>query len=294
MKNVLIIGYGDIGRRVADLLQKKSEGRALKLTGVARSTAHAGCFPSDACQCIPADLDDIRSLGELPTGGASIFYFAPPPASGEADPRMANFLQAIRPEALPEKFVLLSTTAVYGDCGGEWITEDRPVDPQSERGKRRLDAERQMQTWCTEHQVPHVILRVGGIYGPGRWPLERLKKGLPILREAESPYTNRIHQDDLAQICIAAAERGESGEIYNVADGRPGTMSAYFKTVARHFRISEPPEVSLEQAQQVMTAGMLSYLQESRRIDNHKLLNGLGIKLQYPRLETGLAGERVV
>jgi nucleoside-diphosphate-sugar epimerase len=205
---------------------------------------------------------------------------------------MHHFLSAIKSDALPDKMILISTTAVYGDCHGDWITENQPVNPQTNRGNRRLDAENASRVWAEKNNIPLVILRVGGIYGPGRLPIARLKKGLPILHEEESPYTNRIHQDDLANICVEAAKyvknSGHQVAIFNVADGQPGTMSQYFKDVAKACGLPLPPEVTREEAQQQMTAGMLSYLRESRRIDNTKLISELNLDLKYPTLEEGL------
>jgi nucleoside-diphosphate-sugar epimerase len=133
---------------------------------------------------------------------------------------------------------------------------------------------------------------VGGIYGAGRFPLARLQKGLPILKESESPFTNRIHQDDLAQICVAVSEHIKVGEhnqeIYNVSDGQPSTMSYYFKAVAKAKGLPQPPEISRAKAESVMSAGMLSYLKESRRLGNKKMLKDLQITLRYKNLEEGL------
>jgi nucleoside-diphosphate-sugar epimerase len=194
---------------------------------------------------------------------------------------------------LPRKVVLISTTAVYGDCHGQWINETTATHPQSDRGKRRLHGEMQLLNWSEHTGVPVVILRVGGIYGPHRLPIERLKQGLPILQEALSPYTNRIHEDDLAMICVAAADKAppdsHGSAIYNVSDGKPGTMSRYFKDIAQALGMPQPPEVDMDTAKRELSAGMLSYLQESRRIDNSKLINELGVQLQYPDFATGLA-----
>jgi len=282
----LIIGCGDIGRRVAALCRDQG----VPVFGLARSVETAAQVVAEGIQSVTADLAAPETLAALPTGGAEVFYFAPPPNEGETDPCLRNFLAAIDPDALPAKVVLLSTTAVYGDCRGAWITEEQPVQPQTARGRRRLDGETALRAWSAHTGAPHVILRVGGIYGPGRLPLARLKQGLPIVREDESPYTNRIHQDDLAQICVAAALRGRNGAVYNVSDGRPGAMSNYFKAVAAACGLPAPPEVSLAEAEKVMSEGMLSYLQESRRLDNSKLLRELRISLRYPSLAEGLAG----
>jgi nucleoside-diphosphate-sugar epimerase len=284
MKNALIVGCGDIGERVAGLCQQQH----VPVTGLVRSVASVQRLQQAGINPLQVDLAQSEKLAELPSAEITIFYLAPPPKEDDTDPLIHRFLAAISNDAPPEKLVLLSTTAVYGDCQGEWITETHPARPQTARGRRRLDAERAAHDWSVDSGVPMVILRVGGIYGPGRLPLARIKQGLPILREAESPYTNRIHQDDLAQICIAAAQRGKAGEIYNVSDGQPGTMSRYFKDIASAYGLPLPPEVDLVEAQKVMGAGMLSYLKESRRLDNRKLIEELGVVLQYPNLEAGL------
>lgn len=295
MKNVFIVGCGDIGERIAGLCQVKKYGaEKVAASGLVRSAESVMRLQQAGIEPVQRDLAKADDLHNLPTTVAIIFYLAPPPSEGETDPLIRQFLAAISASHIkenrqPEKLVLLSTTAVYGDCQGEWVDETHPVNPQTARGRRRLDAEQAVREWSEKTSVPVVILRVGGIYGPGRLPIARIKKGLPILNESESPFTNRIHQDDLAQVCVAAAERGKSGEIYNVSDGQPSTMSRYFKDIARAFDLPLPPEVSLAEAQQVMSAGMLSYLSESRRLDNSKMVEGLGVVLRYSNLEVGLS-----
>jgi len=285
MKSVFIVGCGDIGDRITGLCREKN----VSVAGLVRSTESSERLQKAGIEPVQADLAKMGNLGTLPTTAATVFYLAPPPGDGESDPLIRHFLATISAQTLPEKLVLLSTTAVYGDCQGGWISETHPVNPQTARGRRRLDAEQAVQEWSANTGVPVVILRVGGIYGPGRLPIERIEKGLPILHEAESPYTNRIHQDDLAQVCMAAAERGKPGEVYNVSDGQPGTMSRYFKDIAQVYSLPMPPEISLEEAQQVMSAGMLSYLKESRRLDNSKMVRELGVVLRYINLATGLS-----
>ena len=212
MNSVLIIGCGDIGQRVGKLCQEKSTA----VYGLVRSEESAERLESLKISPIRGDLsqsETLRSLSSDFIKGADIYYFAPPPSEGTSDPYIHNFLAALSTAILansqPAKIILLSTTAVYGDCQGAWITEDQPTNPQTDRGLRRLDAEKSLQNWSEKTGVPSVVLRVGGIYGSGRFPIERLQKGLPILKEAESPFTNRIHQDDLAQICVAAAKFGK-------------------------------------------------------------------------------------
>jgi nucleoside-diphosphate-sugar epimerase len=202
---------------------------------------------------------------------------------------MRAFLDTLRGEMFVRRIVYISTSAVYGDCQGAWITETQPLNPATPRGHRRQDAEQQLLAWCRAQATEWIILRVPGIYGPGKLPLERLRKGTPVLREEDSPYTNRIHADDLAAICVAAMYSPISNTVYNVSDGQPGNMTDYFFRVADAAGLPRPPVVNREEAQTVLSPGMLSFLQDSRRIDNSKLLRELGIELQYPDLAAGLA-----
>jgi nucleoside-diphosphate-sugar epimerase len=262
--------------------------RGQHVTGLVRSPASAAQLRALGIDALCLDLDDGAS--PMPRSGkfGGLCYLAPPPSSGVQDTRMRGFLESLEKTSLPRRIVYISTSAVYGDCRGDWITEEQPLQPATDRGRRRLDAERQLQAWAARHGVEWVILRVPGIYGPGKLPLERLRKGLPVLREAEAPYTNRIHADDLATICVAALDSDHHNTVYNVSDGHPSTMTDYFFRVADAAGLPRPSVVSREEAQQVLSAGMLSFLQDSRRMSNNKLILDLGVTLRYPDLETGL------
>lgn len=280
------MGCGDIGRRVARLYQTGSEKTSFKLTGWVRSdtslqqgqAAGITMLQGDADAGMFPPLDDLQD--------ALIYWLMPPPAHGDSDTRLRAFLQYA--QATPRRVVLISTTGVYGDCHGAWVDETSPVKPQAARAKRRVDAELALQAWARQHQREAVILRVPGIYAPDRLPLERIQRGEPVLNVTEAPWTNRIHADDLAMICLAAMQNAPAGAIYNATDGQPSTMTEYFNAVADYAGLPHPPQVSMAAAQTSMSAGMLSYLQESRRIRNDKLLTELGIRLQYPSLTAGL------
>jgi nucleoside-diphosphate-sugar epimerase len=280
---VFIVGCGDIGRRVAALWLR----HGARVTALARNAIRADEFTRLVIAPVIGDLDRPESLTAPPTH-AVIYYFAPPPSQGITDPRMRNFLSAIDPAARPARIIYISTTGVYGNVHGAWVTEESPTNPTTDRSRRRLDAEQTLQQWSAAHQVPCVILRVPGIYGPGRLPIDVVKSGRPIPRESESLYTNRIHADDLANICVIAGDPQRPAGIYNVSDGHPGTMAQYFKAVADLIGAPRPPEVSLEEAQRVLSPEMMSYLTESRRIDNGKLLRELDVTLRYPTLTEGL------
>jgi nucleoside-diphosphate-sugar epimerase len=283
-ETVFIVGCGDVGLRVAKLWAVEgAEVRALS-----RSETSAARLSRSGISPLPGDLDDPASLRSLPLRGCLLYYLAPPPAAGVRDPRVRSFLAAVTPGEAPAKAICISTTAVYGDNRGAWVTEETPAAPSTDRGKRRLDAEESFLAWGKERSVPVVILRVAGIYGPGRLPVDAVRSGRPVPRESDAPFTNRIHADDLARVCVAAARSGRPGAVYNVCDGVPGTIPQYFKAVADLLGLPRPPEVPMDEARKVLSPGMVSYLSESRRIDARRMREELGVTLRYPDLAAGL------
>jgi nucleoside-diphosphate-sugar epimerase len=185
-------------------------------------------------------------------------------------------------------FLYVSTTAVYGDCAGRWITEAEPLKPSNDRGRRRLAAEHSLHAWAARSGGRAMTLRVPGIYGPGRLPLERLRRGEPMLAEADCPPANRVHVEDLADAAICIAERGISGAAYHVSDGHPSTMADYFRRCAQHFGLPEPREIPVGEARRQLSPALLSFLEESRRLDA-SALRALGWRPRYPGLTEGLA-----
>ncbi|MDT8386929.1 MAG: SDR family oxidoreductase [Thiogranum sp.] len=282
MNTVLIIGCGDTGRRVAALHGPTT------VCGVARTDESIARMIERGIGACRLDLDTAFGKDDLPARDRELYYFAPPPASGNHDTRMTRVCAVLQGENLPRKLVYISTTAVYGDCGRAWIDESATLRPMTARGRRRLDAEQQLLCWGERNRVPVVVLRVPGIYGPDRLPLERLRQGLPVLCINDSPYSNRIHVHDLARICRAAMRHGGAGQVYNVSDGHPSTMTEYFNTIADRFGLPRPPTIERSQAEQQLTAPMLSYLNESKRIINTRMLKELKVVLDYPDLDAGL------
>lgn len=277
MRTVLIIGCGDIGRRVARRHLRHGD----YVTGLVRSQAGAQRLAAEGVLPLVTDLDsDDAPLPEADL----VYHFAPPPGTGTRDTRTERLLSRL---PAPVHLVYISTSGVYGDHQGAWVDETTPPNPQTDRARRRLDAERRLLAWGRQEAVSVVILRVGGIYGPGRLPIDRLDQ-VTVICPDEAPYTNRIHADDLAAVCVAAAEHGEPGGIYNVADDEPGTLTEYFYQVADAVGRPRPPCVSLQAAPKHLSPGMLSYVRESRRMRTDKMKT-LGIQLRYPGLKDGLA-----
>lgn len=280
---VLIVGCGYVGGRLAR--QLTSEGRAV--TGLVCSAESAAALRRDGVTAIQADLDSAAALPALPGAGAEAYYFAPPPGEGDGDPRVARVLAALA-GCPPVRIVYISTSGVYGDCAGAWVDESHPLHPATPRARRRAAAEAALQAWSAATGVPVVILRVPGIYGPGKLPLERLRKGLPLLREQDSPFTNRIHVDDLIAVCRAAMTRGTPGAAYNVSDGQPSNMTDYFNRIADVTGLPRPPVVGREDID-ALSPGMRAFMEESKRLDNRRMREELGVTLRYPTLEAGLA-----
>lgn len=283
---LLIAGYGDIGRRVAALAL--AEGRSV--SALVRSGEKAAELTAAGILPILGDLDDTATpvCGLHPTG-TTILYTVPPPGGGEYDSRLRVFLGSIEAGSEPAQLVYLSTTGVYGDQQGALVDEGTPTRATTSRARRRLDAENLLLAWGRDRRVKIVILRVAGIYGNHRLPLNRLREGAPVLRSEESPFSNRIHADDLARLCLAAADKGGDGEIINICDGETSTMTDYFNAVADAFALPRPPQVTLAEAKICMPPLLFSYFSESRRLDNRRMRERLGGKLLYPDLASGLA-----
>lgn len=280
---IFIIGYGYTGERVADRWME----RGLKVRALVRRPIQVAEHAHPRIDLFRGDLEEPSSLPVGAMAGTRLYYFAPPPKSGEVDTRVRRFVGALSEP--PEKIVLISTTGVYGDCGGEWVDESRPPDPGSDRARRRLDAERTMSAYAAEHDVPLVILRVAGIYGPGRLPETRLREHTPMPAAADCGYTNRIHVDDLVEVCVQAMAQENATGVLNVSDGTPGTMREYFDKVADALGYDRLPVLAREQMAATLNTRMMTYLGESRRIDNSRLVGALGLSLRYPDLSTALA-----
>ena len=285
IQSTLVVGCGYIGTQVAQ--QELQQGRSVQ--AIVRDPQQAERITAQSIAVVVADLDQ-PSLPNFFLSGKGLYYFAPPPEKGAQDVRLENFLAQIPATQKPAKMLLISTTGVYGNCEGDWIDENTPLNPQADRAKRRVDAEIRLQNWCDQRRVPYIILRVPGIYAPpDHLPEERVRKALPVLRESESPWSNRIHAEDLVQICVGAMHSDLGNQIYNVSDGNPSTMTDYFNQVADYFAVPRPPQLSLAEAKTSMSAGMLSYLAESKRVRPEKLIRDLAYRMRYPSLKEGLA-----
>jgi nucleoside-diphosphate-sugar epimerase len=285
MQKVFIAGCGYIGERIARSYHESGA----DVTCMVRSPEHGARLGSAGFTTIISTLDDMADIPELNLADRILFYLVPPPGGGIADSRARNFIAHMSATERPAKIVYMSATSVYGGIGGDVVTDESPTVPDSAMGKRRLDAETAFREYGAVRDVPVVILRVSGIYGPGRLPLMQISQGQPLLNENESGPSNRIHADDLAAVSIAAAAYGMDCDIFNISDGHPSSMTSYFNACADALGYPRQPQVTLDEARQVMSPLMFSYVSQSRIVDNSRMLERLKIKLRYESLSEGLA-----
>jgi len=235
----------------------------------------------------PATLQRLAGLADL------VLHFAPPPERGKLDTRTRHLIAALqRGKILPRRIVYISTSGVYGDCGGAWVSETRYATPHTPRAWRRVDAERQLRRWGSNGGPVVSILRAPGIYAAGRLPVERIKRGDPVLTSEDDVFTNHIHADDLARCTLAALRLGRPNRVYHASDdsARPGLkMAEWFDAVATAFALPHPRRVSRAEAETQLAPLTLSFMSESRRLDNTRIKRELRVRLRYPDVGAGLA-----
>ncbi|RFP08634.1 MULTISPECIES: SDR family oxidoreductase [unclassified Duganella] len=282
LPRLLIVGCGDVGMRLLPLLRPY-------FRVFATTSQPSRCAELRALGAVPlvVDLDQPATLRRLAGLASHVVHLAPPPAEGPLDRRTRN-LTAILPEHA--RLVYVSTTGVYGDCGGALFDESRPVAPRNARALRRVDAEEVLRGWARRAGAQLSILRVPGIYAAERLPLKRLQAGTPALVEAEDVYTNHIHADDLAAIIARALFRALPNRVYHAVDDSDMKMAEYFDAVADAFQLSRPPRLVRAELQKVVTPALLSFMSESRRLSNGRIKRELGVRLRYATVAQMLKG----
>lgn len=268
----VVVGVGYVGRRLLESLPQRAR------LGLSRAPGR------DDVRTLNLDDPSIAPI-DLPAE-YSIAYTVPPSRNHQHDVRLGRLLEALsRP---PQRFVYLSTTGVYGDRDGQRVDETTPVNPQSDRARRRVDAEEKLAAWGTEHSVARVILRVPGIYGPGRLGTDRIKSGGTVLDEANANPGNRIHVDDLVACCLTALQPGVPDGIYNLGDGDERSSTWFSGEVAQQLGLEPPRTVSREEAARTFSERRLSFLGESRRVDITKMKTTLGVQPRYGDAADGI------
>lgn len=277
MNRILIIGCGDVAKRTAPLLR-----RHYRLYGLLRNPARCATWRAAGVIPILADLDQPASLHRLAGLANIVLHLAPPPTQGTGDRRTQALLAALSRGTPPSRFIYISTSGVYGDCDGDWVDETRPPRPQTARAERRVAAERMVRDWAKRNGAHASLLRVPGIYAADRLPVERLRAGTPAIVASEDSYTNHIHADDLARVLVATLRHGQPNRLYHASDDSELKMGEYFDAVADAFQLPRPQRISRTEAQSALSPMLLSFMQESRRLDNTRLKRELKFRLNYP------------
>ena len=289
-ERILIVGCGDVGLRVARGLQGR-----VRLLALTSSSARTAELRERGITPLGGNLDQPATLARLAGLATRVVHLAPPPGEGHAqwwrDPRTVALLRALRLRTAPAALVYGSTRGVYGDCQGALVPETRPLRPNTPRAQRRADAEQAVRHFGRAAHVRTSILRIPGIYAPDRdggTPRERLQKGTPVLEARDDVYTNHIHADDLARALTAALWRGRPQRIYNASDDTQLKMGDYFDLAADLYGLPRPPRVPRNAAQDGLPLMLLSFMSESRRLDNARLKQELRVVLRHPTVASGL------
>lgn len=289
-ERVLLVGCGDVGMRVA-----RDLGTRVRLLALTTDAARRSEFRACGITPLLGNLDNAVTLARLSGLATRVVHLAPPPGSGWGDPRTQALLVALRRRSQVQSLVYGSTSGVYGDCAGDIAIETRATHAETSRAQRRIDAEIRVRNFGRSNRTRTSILRIPGIYAPDRaggTPRARLLKGTPVLQADEDVFTNHIHADDLARACVAALWHGRPGRVYNVNDDTCLKMGDYFDLAADLYGLPRPPRVSRHGAQEQLPMLLLSFMGESRRMDNTRLKKELRLKLHYGTVATGLLGIR--
>ncbi len=288
-ERVLVVGCGDVGQRLLRDQSKAGGGpRWLALTSQPDKRVALRALGALA---LSGNLDHPTTLRRLAGLAHRVVHLAPPPGEGEQDWRTSSLLRSLRRARLPRALVYGSTSGVYGDCGGDWVEETRPLRATTARARRRVDAEARVRSLPVATRSS--VLRIPGIYAPDRvggTPLARLQRGSPVLIASEDVHTNHIHADDLARACWLALWRGRARRTYNINDDSQLRMGDYFDAAAALYGLAPPPRVSRAQAALELGVLQLSFMSESRRLRNTRMKQELGLRLRFADPLSGLRG----
>jgi nucleoside-diphosphate-sugar epimerase len=277
----LVFGCGYLGLRVARRWREQNH----EVYAVTRSAERAGEFASLGLRPLVADVTDPPSLKALPVAETVLYSVGYDRLAGKTISQvyvegLDNVLKALPNDA--GRMIYISSTGVYGQTEGEWVNEAAPCIPTREGGKACQAAERTLQNHSLARRS--AILRLGGIYGPGRIPRRReLEAGRPISASAEG-YLNLIHVEDAASIVLATEVHGRLPCLINVTDGHPVLRRDYFSELARLVGVPpprfEPPPRNDSRVERAAS---------DKRVSNDKMLAELRVKLRFPTYREGLA-----
>lgn len=280
----LIVGCGDVGSRLALLVQRRMQVRVLT-----SSPQRLPILRKMGLTPLLGNLDCLPELLRLRALGQRLIYLAPPANLGNIDQRSQNLITALRKRPW-QKVIYASTSGVYGDCAGSWVSENQPLQAQSIRAQRRVDAE---QRW-RKAQLNTSALRLPGIYNETQTQrfTQHFTQNLPILLPQDDVYSNRIHAEDVARACLLAAFRAPPKRNYHICEssGPQGLRwSDLLEQAALELGWPIPKRVDKKTLGQFLSPQRMQFLSESKRLTNQRLRFELGLnpRSSLKRLESG-------
>ncbi|WP_248620859.1 SDR family oxidoreductase [Paludibacterium yongneupense] len=287
MPTLLIVGCGDVARRALPALS-----RHWRILALVRKEAEAADLRTRGVLPLRGDLDCRASLVRLAGLADALLYTAPPNGHGERDTRLRRLLSALaKAKSIPQRLIYISTSGVYGDAHGRLIDESCIARPASARAVRRLDAEHSLRAFAIRHGVSLTILRAPGIYAIDRLPLDAVAARRGLIVAAQDSYSNHIHADDLARLCVHALRRRGAIRIFNACDNEPMAVGDWYDLLADACGVERAPRFSRAELQGRVSALQWSFLSESRRLDNSRLHRELGMRLDWPSVRDFIAAE---
>ena len=276
-RHVVLIGAGYVAREFA----RQAMAKGARVSATARDPGKAAALQAAGIGLL--DMDGDRLAGSVLAGVTDLLVSTPPGAGGCPGLALAGPALA---QAGPLVWIgYLSSTAVYGDCGGEWIDETRPPAPRTADAKGRLLAEEAWRGAADAHGAACDILRIAGIYGPGRDMLGRLRAGQARAVDKPGQVFNRIHRDDIAGAALAAMAAPSGQRLTNLSDGQPCSSVELTLGVAAMLGLPPPEVVPFDAG--TMPPGMAGFYAENRRLRNDRLLALPGYNLRYPDWRAG-------
>ena len=219
-------------------------------------------------------------------GSADVILVSVAPGTS-VDPVLARFGRRLAAIKRPQRILYLSTIGVYGDRGGEWVDESELPTPLSERSKVRVQAEKTWMTLARDRSKTVHVLRLSGIYGPGRNPLVNLVQGKAHRYIKPGQVFNRIHVEDIARAVAALIGHDGPSDVWNVTDDEPAPPQDVVTYAAQMMGVEPPPAQDFATAE--LSPMARSFYGENKRCSNRKIKEQLGVELAFPTYREGLA-----